>query len=46
MRIGIELQRIFTVKKYGIDRVCVEMIKNLQQIEDFDVFIENFNVKY
>lgn len=33
MRIGIEVQRIFRAKKYGIDRVCVELIKNLQQID-------------
>ena len=33
MRIGIEAQRIFRRKKYGIDRVTIELIRNLQKID-------------
>jgi len=33
MRIGIEGQRLFRVKKHGMDMVALELIKNLQKID-------------
>jgi len=33
MRIGIEVQRIFRKNKHGIDRVGIELIKQLQKID-------------
>jgi glycosyltransferase involved in cell wall biosynthesis len=41
MRIGIEAQRIFRPRKYGMDVVAIELIKNLQEIDkqnDYVVF--------
>jgi glycosyltransferase involved in cell wall biosynthesis len=34
MRIGIEGQRLFRVKKHGMDMVALELIKNLQKIDE------------
>ena len=40
MRIGIEAQRIFRPHKHGMDRVAIELIKNLQIIDkDNEYFI-------
>ncbi len=40
MRIGIEAQRLFRPHKHGMDRVTLELIKNLQLIDkDNDYFI-------
>jgi glycosyltransferase involved in cell wall biosynthesis len=40
MRIGIEAQRIFRPHKHGMDRVVIELIKNLQIIDkDNEYFI-------
>ncbi len=40
MRIGIEAQRLFRPHKHGMDRVALELIKNLQTIDkDNDYFI-------
>lgn len=33
MRIGIEAQRIFRVKKHGMDMVALELIRHLQEID-------------
>ena len=33
MRIGIEGQRLFRVKKHGMDMVALELIKNLQKLD-------------
>ncbi len=46
MKIGIEGQRLFRVKKHGMDMVALELIKNLQQIDkknDYVVFIKPDN---
>lgn len=43
MRIGIEAQRIFRGQKHGMDRVAVELIKNLQQIDkknEYFIFVK------
>lgn len=40
MRIGIEAQRLFRPHKHGMDRVALELIKNLQEIDKVnDYFI-------
>ena len=33
MIIGIEAQRVFRVKKHGMDMVALELIRNLQKID-------------
>ncbi len=33
MRIGIEAQRIFRLKKHGMDMVALELIRNLQEVD-------------
>lgn len=43
MKIGIEGQRLFRVKKHGMDMVALELIKNLQQIDkenEYFIFIK------
>lgn len=43
MRIGIEAQRIFRTHKHGMDRVAVELIKNLQVIDtenEYFIFVK------
>ncbi|WP_461587597.1 glycosyltransferase family 4 protein, partial [Winogradskyella sp.] len=39
MRIGIEGQRLFRVKKHGMDMVALELIKNLQKIDKENEYI-------
>ncbi len=42
MKIGIEGQRLFRVKKHGMDMVALELIRNLQQIDqenDYVIFV-------
>jgi len=42
MRIGIEAQRIFRTKKHGMDRVVLEVIKQLQiidKVNDYFIFV-------
>ena len=39
MKIGIEAQRIFKPKKHGMDRVAIELIKNLQQIDKINQYV-------
>jgi glycosyltransferase involved in cell wall biosynthesis len=44
MKIGIEVQRLFRKKKYGIETSSLELIKNLQQLDskfEFVVFAKN-----
>jgi glycosyltransferase involved in cell wall biosynthesis len=44
MRIGIEAQRLFRIKKHGMDVVALELIKNLQEIDsDNEYFIFSRN---
>lgn len=38
MRIGIEAQRLFRTHKHGMDRVALELIKNLQQIDTLNEY--------
>lgn len=43
MRIGIEAQRLFRPNKHGMDRVALELIKNLQQIDrrnEYFIFVK------
>jgi len=43
MKIGIEGQRLFRVKKHGMDMVALELIKNLQKIDkinEYFVFVK------
>ncbi|MAD97266.1 MAG: group 1 glycosyl transferase [Flavobacteriaceae bacterium] len=43
MKIGIEGQRLFRVKKHGMDMVALELIKNLQKIDkdnEYVVFVK------
>ncbi len=43
MRIGIEAQRLFRPHKHGMDRVALELIKNLQVIDkenDYFIFVK------
>lgn len=43
MKIGIEGQRLFRVKKHGMDMVALELIKNLQEIDhenEYFIFIK------
>lgn len=43
MKIGIEGQRLFRVKKHGMDMVALELVKNLQQIDtenEYFIFIK------
>jgi hypothetical protein len=43
MRIGIEAQRLFRPHKHGMDRVALELVKNLQLIDkenDYFVFVK------
>ena len=43
MRIGIEAQRLFRPHKHGMDRVALELIKNLQIIDkenDYFIFVK------
>ncbi|MBW7846743.1 MAG: glycosyltransferase family 4 protein [Bacteroidales bacterium] len=43
MKIGIEGQRLFRVKKHGMDMVALELIRNLQQIDtqnEYFIFIK------
>lgn len=43
MRIGIEAQRLFRPHKHGMDRVALELIKNLQVLDkenDYFVFVK------
>jgi glycosyltransferase involved in cell wall biosynthesis len=43
MKIGIEGQRLFRVKKHGMDMVALELIKNLQEIDhenEYYIFIK------
>jgi glycosyltransferase involved in cell wall biosynthesis len=43
MKIGIEGQRLFRVKKHGMDMVALELIKNLQKIDtvnEYFIFIK------
>ena len=43
MRIGIEAQRLFRPHKHGMDRVALELIKNLQQIDkvnEYFIFVK------
>lgn len=39
MRIGIEGQRLFRIKKHGMDMVALELIKNLQKIDKKNEYI-------
>jgi glycosyltransferase involved in cell wall biosynthesis len=42
MRIGIEAQRIFRTKKHGMDRVALEVIRELQKLDalnDYFIFV-------
>jgi glycosyltransferase involved in cell wall biosynthesis len=39
MKIGIEGQRLFRVKKHGMDMVALELIKNLQQIDKVNEYV-------
>ncbi|MCD6347603.1 MAG: glycosyltransferase family 4 protein [Bacteroidales bacterium] len=39
MRIGIEGQRLFRVKKHGMDMVALELIRNLQQIDKENEYV-------
>jgi glycosyltransferase involved in cell wall biosynthesis len=44
MKIGIEVQRLFRKKKYGIETSSLELIKKLQQLDskfEFVVFVKN-----
>ena len=38
MRIGIEAQRLFRPHKHGMDRVAMELIKNLQILDTFNEY--------
>lgn len=43
MKIGIEGQRLFRTKKYGMDRVVLELIRNLQKIDhdnEYYIFVK------
>lgn len=43
MKIGIEGQRLFRIKKHGMDMVALELIKNLQKIDqenEYFIFIK------
>ncbi len=43
MKIGIEGQRLFRVKKHGMDMVALELIRNLQQIDtvnEYFIFVK------
>lgn len=43
MRIGIEAQRLFRPHKHGMDRVALELIKNLQRIDkvnEYFIFVK------
>lgn len=43
MRIGIEAQRLFRTHKHGMDRVALELIKNLQKIDtvnEYFIFVK------
>lgn len=43
MRIGIEAQRLFRAHKHGMDRVALELIKNLQKIDkenEYFIFVK------
>ena len=43
MRIGIEAQRLFRPHKHGMDRVAVELIKNLQVLDkenEYFIFVK------
>ena len=43
MRIGIEAQRIFRPNKHGMDRVVLELIKNLQELDkvnEYFIFVK------
>lgn len=43
MKIGIEGQRLFRVKKHGMDMVALELIKNLQKIDqenEYFIFVK------
>ena len=43
MRIGIEAQRLFRTHKHGMDRVALELIKNLQEIDkenEYFIFVK------
>lgn len=43
MKIGIEGQRLFRAKKHGMDRVALELIRNLQEIDhvnEYYVFVK------
>ncbi|MBT7826379.1 MAG: glycosyltransferase family 1 protein, partial [Bacteroidetes bacterium] len=39
MKIGIEGQRLFRVKKHGMDMVALELIRNLQQIDKVNQYV-------
>jgi len=39
MKIGIEGQRLFRVKKHGMDMVALELIKNLQKIDKENAYV-------
>jgi hypothetical protein len=44
MKIGIEAQRLFRSKKHGMDRVALELIRNLQEIDfenEYYVFVKS-----
>ena len=44
MKIGIEGQRLFRPKKHGMDRVALELIRNLQEIDlenEYYVFVRS-----
>ena len=38
MKIGIEAQRIFRPHKHGMDRVALELVRNLQQIDNHNEY--------
>lgn len=38
MRIGIEAQRLFRIKKHGMDMVVLELIRELQTIDNFNQY--------
>ena len=43
MKIGIEGQRLFRVKKHGMDMVALELIRNLQKIDkenEYFIFVK------
>lgn len=43
MRIGIEAQRLFREHKHGMERVTLELIKNLQEIDkqnEYFIFVK------